>query len=92
MQANIYIYKQAMATVSAIKHLDYYDQVSVSDDFSADLTYHPGYYLNKNALCLVELPKDARPALFPSPADASRYGQHVRIPSQPTRLYLFRRT
>lgn len=81
MQASIYISAQAMATVNAIQRLDYYDRVSLSDDPTTDLTVHPGYYLNTNALHLVDLPEDAQTALSLSPADAARYRQHVSIPA-----------
>ncbi|WP_020657063.1 hypothetical protein [Massilia niastensis] len=81
MQANIYISAEAMATVNAIQHLDYYERVSLSDDPATDLTHHPGYYLNTNALHHVPLPKDAAIALSLSPADADRYGRHVSFPT-----------
>lgn len=81
MQANIYISAEAMATVNAIQHLDYYERVSLSDDPATDLTRHSGYYLNTNALHLMELPEGSKVILSLSPADADRYGRHVSIPT-----------
>lgn len=81
MQANIYISAQAMATINAIQHLDYYERVSLSDDPATDLTHHPGYYINTNALRLIELPVGATVILSLSPADADRYERHVSIPT-----------
>ncbi|KQV44894.1 hypothetical protein [Duganella sp. Root336D2] len=81
MQANIYISAEAMATVNAIQHLDYYERISLSDDPATDLTHHPGYYLNTNALHLIGLPEGAKVILSLSPADADRYGRHVSIPT-----------
>lgn len=81
MQANIYISAQAMATVNAIQHLDYYERVSLSDDPATELTRHPGYYLNTNALHLMELPESGKVILSLTPADADRYGRHVSIPT-----------
>src|SRR4051812_25842334 len=62
MQAKIYISAEAMATVNAIKDLDYYSRVSLSDD-GPDLTTVPGYFLNTNALDLAELPSDVEVAM-----------------------------
>lgn len=81
MQATIYISMEAMTTVNAISHLDYYDRVSLSDDPATDLTATPGYYLNTNALKLNELPADAKVAVTLSPTDATTYQQHVSIPT-----------
>ncbi|MFM9435994.1 hypothetical protein ACFDR9_003070 [Janthinobacterium sp. CG_23.3] len=81
MQAKIYISKEAMATVNAIKDLDYYDRVSLSDYEATDFTSSPGYYLNTNALDLAELPDDANVAIHLTPADAETYNHHVSIPT-----------
>ena len=81
MQATIYISTEAMTTVNAISHLDYYDRVSLSDDPATDLTATPGYYLNTNALKLNALPADAEVAITLSPSDPSIYQQHVSIPT-----------
>ncbi|MFC0168128.1 hypothetical protein ACFFKC_08550 [Pseudoduganella danionis] len=81
MQATIYISTEAMTTVNAIAHLDYYDRVSLSDDPATDLTATPGYYLNTNALKLNELPADAKVAVTLSPFDPSTYQQHISIPT-----------
>lgn len=81
MQAKIYISAQAMATVNAIQNLDYYTRVSLSDEPETDLTHHPGYYLNTNALHLMTLPESAKIALALSPADADDYRRHVSFPT-----------
>jgi hypothetical protein len=82
MQATIYISPEAMATISVIRDLDYYDRVSLSDDPATDLTKSPGYYLNINALNLAKLPVDAEVAIRLTPADAATYQQHVRMKSE----------
>src|SRR5476649_911449 len=74
MQATVYISTEAMATVSAIINLDYYDRVSLGDDDpAADLTTSPGYYLNTNALQLAVLPADANIAMHITPADPTTF-------------------
>jgi len=80
MQAKIYISTEAMATVNAIKDLDYYDRVSLSDTPATDYTSSLGYYLNTNALDLAELPADADVAIRLTPADAATYHRHVSMP------------
>lgn len=80
MQAKIYISAEAMATVNAIKDLDYYSRVSLSDD-GPDLTTVPGYFLNTNALDLAELPSDVEVAMHLTPADAATYHRHVAMPA-----------
>jgi len=45
MTATIYITKEAMATVLAIKDLDYYDRCCLADNEETDLTRTAGYYL-----------------------------------------------
>ena len=81
MHATIYISKEAMTTVNAIKDLDYYDRVSLSDHESTDLTSSPGYFLNTDTLNLAELPADADIAISITPADAATYSRHVSIPA-----------
>ncbi|MYN30298.1 hypothetical protein [Duganella levis] len=84
MQAKIYVYisPEAMETVNTIKDLVYYDRVSLSDDPATDLTASPGYYLNTNALNLIELPADAEVAIHLTPANAATYQQHVKIKAE----------
>ena len=79
MQAIIYISAEAMATVNAIKDLDYYDRVSLSDE-GPDLSAAPGYFLNTNVLNLAELPAGAEVAIHLTPADAETYHRHVVMP------------
>ena len=81
MHAIIYISKEAMATVNAIKDLDYYDRVSLSDDEATDYTSSPGYFLNTNALDLAELPADADVAIHLTPADVITSSRHVSMPA-----------
>lgn len=81
MHATIYISKEAMTTVNAIKDLDYYDRVSLSDHDATDFTSSPGYFLNTNALDLAELPADAAVAFHATPADTATYNCHVSIPA-----------
>lgn len=81
MQAKIYISTDAMTTVIAIRSLDYYDRVSLSDEPATDYTSSPGYFLNTNALDLAELPADADVAIRLTPADAATYHRHVSMPA-----------
>lgn len=81
MHATIYISKEAMTTVNAIKDLDYYDRVSLSDYEATDFTSSPGYFLNTNALDLAELPADADVAIQITPADAATYNRYASIPA-----------
>jgi len=82
MQAIIHISTAAMATVSAIIHLDYYDRISLGDDGpAADLSTSPGYYLNSNALQLAELPANANVAMHITPADPAAFHRHISIPA-----------
>ena len=80
MQATLYISAEAMATVDAIKDLEYYDRLCLSDEPETDLTTAPGYFLNSNALNLAELPVDAEVAIHLIPADAVTYHRHVAMP------------
>ena len=81
MYATIYISKEAMATVNAIKDLDYYDRISLSDHEATDFTSSPGYFLNTDALNLAELPADADVAISITPSDVATYNRHVSIPA-----------
>jgi hypothetical protein len=81
MQATIYISAGAMATVNAIKDLDYYDRVSLSDEPETDMTTAPGYFLNTNALHLAELPACTEIAINLTPVDAAKYHRHVSMPA-----------
>jgi hypothetical protein len=81
MQATLFISAEAMTTVNAIKDLDYYDRVSLSDEPETDLTTAPGYFLNTNALHLAELPAGAEVAIHLTPADQATYRQHVSMPA-----------
>lgn len=64
MQATIYVTNEAMATAIAIKDLDYYTRVSLSDTDETDLSNAAGYYLkNARMLNLAALPASARIAL-----------------------------
>jgi hypothetical protein len=59
MQATIYVSAEAYQTAQAIKDLDYYDRLNLSDD-TPDFDKRPGYHLkNANTLQLAVLPADA---------------------------------
>lgn len=81
MQAILFISAEAMTTVNAIKELDYYSRVSLSDEPETDLTTAPGYFLNTDALHLAELPAQAEVVLHLTPADQATYRQHVSMPA-----------
>lgn len=68
MQATIYITPEAMATVNAIKDLDYHDRLALSDDDETDLTAKEGYHLIAKKLKLAPLPADAHIAANLAPA------------------------
>jgi len=70
MSATIYVTKEAWATSQAIKDLDYYDRVTLSDHQETDPTGKEGYYL-KTTLNLAPLPDDAQVVLRISPGDAN---------------------
>src|SRR5471030_1750228 len=70
MSATIYVTKEAWATSQAIKDLDYYDRVTLSDHKESDPTGKEGYYL-KTTLNLAPLPDDAQVVLRISPGDAN---------------------
>lgn len=69
-----------MTTVNAIKELDYYSRVSLSEQQETDLTTAPGYFLNTNALHLAELPAGAE-VVHLTPVDQATYRQHVSMPA-----------
>lgn len=79
MQAAIYVNKEAMDTAIAIKDLDYYSRVSLSDEESTDLSKSAGYYLKNAAnINLRTLPQFAKIVLclragttLPSPFEIS---------------------
>lgn len=59
MQATIYVSAEAYQTAQAIKDLDYYDRLNLSDEMS-DFDKQPGYHLkNANTLKLAVLPAGA---------------------------------
>ncbi len=79
MQATIYISPKAMETVNAIKELDYYDRVSLSDDEATDVTTMEGYHLIAKKLRLAVLPAGARCIVSVGPATQPPGG--VSLPS-----------
>jgi hypothetical protein len=82
MQATIYVTQEAMETANAIKDLDYYDRVSLSDDETTDLSMHDGYYLkNANKLHLAVLPASANVPICLSPDEPAIYHRHVSMPA-----------
>jgi hypothetical protein len=81
MQATLYISADAMATVNAIKDLDYYSRICLSDETETDLTTTQGYFLNTNALHLAELPANAEVVLHLTPENAETYHRHVSMPA-----------
>lgn len=62
--------KEAWVTSQAIKDLDYYDRVTLSDHEESDPTGKEGYYL-KTTLNLAPLPDGARVVLRITPGDAN---------------------
>lgn len=59
MPATIYVTAEAYETAQAIKDLDYYDRLNLSDE-TPDFDKRPGYHLkNANVLQLAVLPDDA---------------------------------
>ncbi|MYN04396.1 hypothetical protein GTP41_20085 [Pseudoduganella sp. DS3] len=59
MQATIYVSSDAYQTAQAIKDLDYYDRLNLSDEIP-DFDKRPGYHLkNANVFKLAVLPDDA---------------------------------
>ena len=82
MTATIYVTKEAMTTIIAIKDLDYYDRCVLSDEITTDPTRQEGYYLkNANKLTVATLPADAHIAVRLRPKDAA-YAAHVSFPVQ----------
>lgn len=81
MQAILFISAEAMTTVNAIKELDYYSRVSLSDQPETDLTTAPGYFLNTNTLYLAALPAGAEVVIHLTPTHQATYRQHVSMPA-----------
>lgn len=82
MTATIYTTKEAMATVLAIKDLDYYDRCSLSDNPATDLTGKAGYYLKTgNMPRIAALPEDAQVVARVLMSDQATYAMHVNIPT-----------
>lgn len=71
-----------MKTVEAIRSLDYYDRLSLSDDAATDLAAAPGYFLNTEALRIEDLPAFARIAVSLSPSQSEAYWQTVTAPAE----------
>ena len=83
MTATIYTTKEALATVLAIRDLDYYDRCSLSDNPATDLTGKEGYYLKTgNMPRIAALPEDAQVVARVLMIDQSKYAMHVNIPTQ----------
>ena len=80
MQATIFVRPEALQTLEAIRPLDYYERVSLSDETGQDLTSAPGYFLNTAALRIAELPADASIALSLTPEQGDAYHQIVTAP------------
>lgn len=82
MQATIYVTEEALNTTNAIKDLDYFERVLLSDDEATDLTKKEGYYLkNANKLHIAALPPNARIGVRLGPEAAANYHRHVSMPS-----------
>lgn len=82
MPVTIYVTKEAMATIIAIKDLDYYDRCSLADEASTDPTQKEGYYLKSaNKLHVAVLPENAQIATHICPDDQVTYSAHISIPA-----------
>lgn len=82
MQATIYVTEEALATANAIKDLDYYERMSLSEDEENDLSRRPGYYLkNANQLKIAVLSPNAVIARRLTPEDPVTYHRHVSMPT-----------
>lgn len=82
MSATIHVTKEALATALAMKDLDYYDRLALSDDEATDPTKREGYYLkNANAFKLAMLPDTAQIALRITPANTAMYHRHISMPA-----------
>jgi len=83
MTATIYVTKEAMATLDAIRGLDYYSRCELSDDPETDVSNAEGYYLKSDTkLKVAILPDDADVALHFTPLDLVSYAKHVSIPTE----------
>jgi len=82
MTATIYTTAEALATVLAIKELDYYDRCSLADNEATDISHNSGYYLkNANRLNWAALPDGSAVVASILTSDQSMYAAHVRIPA-----------
>lgn len=81
MTATIYTTKEAMATILAIKDLDYYDRCCLADNEETDPTRKPGYYLKTtHERTPAPLPENAMLVASIRASDAD-YSERVRIPA-----------
>lgn len=81
MTATIYTTKEAMATVLAIKDLDYYDRCCLADKDETDLTRTAGYYLKTTHERIpAPLPENAVLVASIRAGDAG-YSERVSIPA-----------
>lgn len=81
MMATIYTTKEAMATVLAIKDLDYYDRCCLADNETTDLTRKAGYYLKTtHERSPSALPESAVLIASIGASDAS-YSERVSFPA-----------
>lgn len=81
MTATIYTTKEAMATVLAIKDLDYYDRCCLADNEETDLTRRAGYYLKTNhERSPVPLPENAVLVASIRATDTD-YSERVKVPA-----------
>jgi hypothetical protein len=72
-----------MATIDAIKDLDYYDRCELSDSEETDFTNKEGYYLKDgNKLPVAVLPDSAEVILRLIPENAASYARHVSFPPE----------
>ncbi len=82
MTATIYTTREAMATVLAIKDLDYYDRCSLSDNPATDLSGKEGYYLKTaNMMNIAALPEHTDVVARLLRSDLATYSEHVSIPA-----------
>lgn len=83
MTGTIYVTKEAMATIDAIKNLDYYDRCELSDSEETNFTSKEGYYLKDgNALPVAVLPDSAEVIMRLVPEDEATYARHVSFPPE----------
>lgn len=83
MTATIYVTKEAMATLDAIRDLDYYSRCELSDDPETDVSNAEGYFLKSDTkLKVATLPDNADVVLRLTPLDPATYANHVSIPTE----------